>query len=127
MNWHNSDRDGGISYATTSVNGENRSIHQVVFRRYNTKAHVEEMVHVHWSEAFKWADADSCGWLGVTAVIWSDGTMTYASGLYFGQGHPDQYSRERSGLSAVVVGCYGSVMLKRERRPKRDQHGFPIQ
>lgn len=130
MKWHTSDCDGGISYASVTLNRNGReetlAIRDVVFKRWNDAAKVTEMVHVHWQNAFKWSDADPCGGLDVAAIIWTDGNWTFASGLYFGQGHKDEYSRQMSGLSAVVVGCNGSVMLKRHRRPRRDKHGFPV-
>lgn len=92
----------GINYI--SQNG--RSVERVEFDRYNESAGVREIVSVHWTEVFKWADADPCGGLSLKMVVWSDGTKTYASGMYFPDG----------GLAEVVVGCYGSKHLWRKNK-----------
>lgn len=129
--WYTSTLDcGGISYLAKAYETDGRTktltVERVVFSRYNTTAHVREEVVVHWSEAFKWADYDPSGGLGLSAVIMSDGTKTFASGRYYGTGHPDANSRENSGLCEIIVGCYGSAWVKRAKRPVRNEHGFPI-
>lgn len=127
--WFTSSLDcGGISYQVTTTEKEgvtkNISVDRVVFERFNKDSGIREEVSIHWSECFKWADFDPCGGLGIKAVIWSDGTRTYASGMYYGESHPDAESRLKSGLAEVVAGCYGSAVLKRTKRPLRDEHGF---
>lgn len=129
--WYTSTLDcGGISYLARTYQNDGLdqtvTVDRVNFSRFNTDAHVREIVSIHWSEAFKWADYDPCGGLSIDSVTLTNGSKTFASGLYFGAGHKDQHSREKSGLCAVVVGCYGRPWLKREKRPVRDEHGFPI-
>lgn len=121
IEWYTSKLDcGTISYRASKRDdgkfSSSLTVKQVVFERFNTTAHVTEEVMVHWSNAFKWADYDPCGGLGVTAVILSDGSRCFASGRYFREG----------GMAAVHVGCYGDAWLKRDRKPERDEHGFPI-
>lgn len=80
-----------------------RNIKRVIFDRFNVSAGVREMVSIHWTECFMWADADDTGGLGLSMVEWEDGSKTFASGLY-----------SSKGLMKVVVGCYGSPQLWRE-------------
>lgn len=128
--WYTSQLDcGGISYwclRPEGGEGVGLTVQRVIFDRFNVAAGVRERVSVHWSEAFRWADFDPCGGMGVSMVELSDGSKCFASGMYYGTGHKDEYTREQSGLAEVIVGCYGSPWLKRAKRPKRDQHGFAI-
>lgn len=128
--WRKDTTDGEIFYASGTIDSDGRSetltVNQVVFKRLNKAIYIEELVHIHWSNAFKYADYSSCGGHGVIAVILSDGTNVPASGLYFEKDHHDQYSREASGLSAIVVGCDGKTMLRRNRRPRRDRNGYAL-
>lgn len=131
VEWFTSTLDcGGISYRASTFERDGmrvtRTVAQVIFSRFNKAAGIQEEVCVHWSQAFKWADADECGGLGLSGVILSDGSKCFASGLYYGTAHKDEYSRENGGLAEVVVGCYGEAWVKRAKRPKRDEHGFPI-
>ena len=117
--WYTSTQDcGTISYLASKSEDAKYSltVDRVIFDRYNVEAHVREEVSIHWTQAFKWSDFDPCGGLGCCGVILSDGSRCFASGRYFPTG----------GLAAVHVGCYGNAWLKRERRPERDKHGFPI-
>lgn len=115
--WYSSTQDGGIEYrAYSDKEGNSITIDRVYFDRFNSKSGIREVVSIHWTETFKWADFDSCGGLGVSMVKMSDGRETFASGRYFRDG----------GLAAVHVGCYGDAWLKRPCKVKRDKHGFPI-
>lgn len=91
------------------VNGQlkTETIEKVGFERFNAEAGIMEMVWVHWTNAFQWADADPCGGLGLKMVKWASGGETFASGLYFND--------DKSGLAEVVVGCYGSSKMKRDK------------
>lgn len=128
INWYTSTLDcGGISYRASKIDDrDSLTIDKVVFSRYNELAGVREEVAVHWGEAFRWADFDPCGGLGLSSVILSDGSKCFASGLYYGGGHPDEYTSERGGLAEVVVGCYGTSWMKRAKRPVRNEGGFPV-
>lgn len=122
--WYTSEQDGGISYYcqryTTNRDGyeakASLTIDRVIFDRFNSEAGVREKVSIHWTEAFRWADFDPCGGLGLSGVLLSDGRECFASGLYFSGGD--------GGLAEVVVGAYGSTWMKRAKKVERDEHGF---
>lgn len=115
--WYESTQDGGISYkAVTLESGKTVTVERVVFERFNKDSGIREQVSIHWTEAFKWADFDPCGGLGIMKVQLSDGTTPFASGRYFANG----------GLESVVVGCYGTAWLKRAVKATRDERGYPV-
>ncbi len=104
--WH---KTGEIEYRAKNDGAafsRSLTISEVIFARYNDQAKIRESVHVHWTEAFKWADADPCGGLGLTGVVMSDGSRCFASGRY----------RRSGGLCAVHVGAYGDAWMRREAK-----------
>lgn len=117
--WYTSTQDGGISYkAVTLESGKTATVERVIFERFNQVSGVREQVSIHWTEVFKWADFDTCGGLGVMKVQLSDGTTPFASGRYFGS--------TEGGLSQIIVGCYGSSWLQRDKKVTRDERGFAV-
>lgn len=116
--WYTSKQDGGIEYKAEGEVGSMVTIDRVLFQRFNVEAGVRETVSIHWTEAFKWADFDPCGGLGISGVKLSDGRECFASGRWF--------ANDDGGLAAVHVGCYGDAWMTRSCKVKRDKHGFAI-
>lgn len=83
------------------------TVDRVEFRRYNEAAGIDEIVSIHWTKVFKWADADKCGGLRLCGIVFTNGQRRVASGRFFTRGD--------NGTLAEVWSCNKTWMRRLPR------------